>query len=93
MRFTPPSKYVAIIASVTSSGLHSIVTSAPGTSGNSLRQAISATGGTSVGVPPPTNTVSTDGMPAATLRRMSVTSAFMYWSMTWWRSVHVANEQ
>jgi hypothetical protein len=62
-------------SSVTSSGLHSTVTSAPAASGMARSTVARSPAGTSDGVPPPTNTLDASGIPAATARSMSVRTA------------------
>ena len=68
IRVKPPPRSAASVCSVTVSGLASAVTSAPGARPNSAsiarRIAASWPGGSSVGVPPPKNTVLT-GMSAS----------------------------
>ena len=60
---------------MTVSGLHSTVTSAPGASGIAASTRIRPSAGTSDGVPPPKNTLVAAGIPAATARSTSVTTA------------------
>src|ERR671912_512393 len=52
-RSTPAAAYVSISVGVTSSGLHSTVTSAPGASGIARSTSARPSAGTSVGLPPP----------------------------------------
>ena len=92
-RLTPARANTSIIPAVTSSGLHSIVTSAPADTGTAASIRAMCAGSMSVGVPPPMNTVSATGMPDPTARRMSVTTASTYLSTSSPRSVHVANAQ
>jgi hypothetical protein len=68
-RFTPADAYVCINSTVTSSGLHSTVTSAPGANGMVVSTAANSSAGTRVGVPPPTNTLVTGSSAARRCRR------------------------
>jgi hypothetical protein len=92
-RFTPPRRYARRRAGVTVSGLHSTVTSAPGDRSMWSSTLISASAGTSDGVPPPKNTLVADGMPSRRARSRSATHASRYESTRCIRSVHVANAQ
>ena len=78
---------------MTSSGLHSTVTSAPSASGIARSTLANWSAGTSVGVPPPTNTVSAGGMPASTARSISRLHGVEVVPNEVARSVHVANAQ
>ncbi len=73
---------------VTSSGLHSTVTSAPATVATDSSTDTSRSAGMRDGVPPPTNTEVAAGMPSRSVaRRTSVTHAAAYASIRWSRSV------
>ena len=74
-RLTPAAANVSNIVTVTSSGLHSTVISASGVTGIDCSTAARPSGGTSVGVPPPTNTLDAGGIPAPTAPVTSVRSA------------------
>ena len=78
-RVKPASRSEASVAASTSSGLASVVTSAPGVRPKApaiaARIAERSAAGSSVGVPPPKNTVSTTGASAPNARRASPTSA------------------
>jgi hypothetical protein len=75
-RFTPAPTYVSRSSTVTSSGLHSTVTSAPAASGTARSTSARPAAGTSVGVPPPTNTLVAGAIPRCTSRSISVRSAW-----------------
>ena len=70
-RVTPPSAYARISSPVTSSGLHSIVTSADGVTGIAASSPVSSSAESIEGVPPPTNTLVASGIPLSTALRMS----------------------
>ncbi len=74
-RLTPAATYVSNSDSVTSSGLHSTVTSAPGARGIARSTAASPSAGTSDGVPPPTKTLVAGAIPPSTARSTSVRTA------------------
>jgi hypothetical protein len=66
---------VASNSALTVSGLHSTVTSASSTRGIASSTAANAPAGTIDGVPPPKKTLVAAGIPAATARSMSMTTA------------------
>jgi hypothetical protein len=57
------------------------------------RTSINISGGTRVGVPPPTKIEVAIGMPLAIAREISIDNDSRYFSMMWSRSVKVANAQ
>jgi len=79
IRVNPAARNPSSIGGDTVSGLASIVTSAPASRPNaapiSSRSAPSSGGGSTVGVPPPKNTVETGGAPGPRTRRANRISA------------------
>ena len=76
MRVTPAARYVASRSSVTSSGLHSTVTSAPGARGMASSTETNRSAGSRDGVPPPKKTDVAAAMPSRSVARaISVTHA------------------
>jgi len=79
IRVTPAARSCASDRSSTVSGLASTVTSQPGASPNSPSIAVKSppswAGGSSVGVPPPRNTVATCGTPGPSTFRANLISA------------------